>query len=176
MKITDWSLDIETMGIGQRAAICQIGLVGFNRNTGDLCEQICIDVDMQSCVKLGGEIHPNTVHWWATQKQGFYYADKEDVHTIEAGITKMIMLISKCAANTPIWAKGSTFDLSIIEFYCNKLNIQTPWKYNMPRDLRTLIDACAHTGKALTPRKEITHNALQDAIDQADMICRLLKR
>jgi len=82
MRITDWSLDIETMGVGQRAAICQIGLVGFDRNTGELGERICVDVDLQTCVTLGGEIHANTVHWWATQQKGFHYANNDDIFPI----------------------------------------------------------------------------------------------
>lgn len=175
MRITDWSLDIETMGTGQRAAVCQIGLVGFDRNTGELGEQICIDVNVQSCIKLGGEIHANTVHWWATQKQGFHYANKDDIFPIENALNILSKVITEYTP-IPIWAKGPMFDLSVIEFYCNRLDIQVPWKYNMPRDLRTLQDAYEFTGLPPLPRKEITHNALQDAIGQADMICRLLKR
>lgn len=171
MKITDWSLDIETMGVGQRAAVCQIGLVGFDRNTGELGEQVCIDVDVQSCIALGGEIHANTIHWWAKQKNGFHYADKDNVHTIDRTLARLDLIFDKYGY-LPIWAKGPTFDLSVIEFYCNRLNMQVLWKYNMPRDLRTLIDVAGSP----VPQYEITHNALQDAIDQAAAICMLLQR
>lgn len=176
MSITDWSLDIETMGVGQRAVVCQIGLVGFDRYTGKLGEQVCIDVDLRSCIYEGGEIHPDTVHWWSTQKNGFSYKEKDRVHNIKSAIEIVSDMISEDYDPMPIWAKGPTFDLSIIEFYCNRLNVPVPWKYNMPRDLRTLQDAYEFAGLTPLPRKEVTHNALQDAIDQADMICRLLKR
>lgn len=169
MMITDWSLDIETMGVGQRAAICQIGLVSFNRDSGQRYTESLFDVDLEDSIRLGGKVHANTVKWWATQKNGFSYAGKP--YSVKEALTLLSQTIVAFEP-IPIWAKGPTFDLSVIEFYCNRLNMQVPWKYNMPRDLRTLIDVVGPP----VPQYEITHNALQDAIDQADMICRLLKR
>ncbi len=178
MMITDWSLYIETMGVGQRAAICQIGLVSFNRDSGQRYTESLFDVDLEDSIRLGVEIHTNTVHWWATQKNGFSYSNKEEVYFIKLALEYLLtnIILKASPVSIPIWAKGPTFDLSIIEFYCNRLNMPIPWKYNVPRDLRTLQDAYEFAGLTLPARKEITHNALQDAIDQADMICRLLKR
>lgn len=169
MIITDWSLDIETMGVGQRAALCQIGLVSFNRNSGKIFTKSLFDIDLEDSIRLGGRVHINTVKWWATQKNGFHYQGK--VYSVKEALTLLSQAIISYEP-IPIWAKGPTFDLSILERHYNKVKLQVPWRYNMPRDLRTLIDVAGSPA----PQYEITHNALQDAVDQAAAICMLLQR
>lgn len=172
MKFTDYSLDIETMGVGQNAAVCQIGICEFDRFSGQIGESTCIDVDVESCVKVGGIITTNTVAWWARQERGFSYADKNNVVDIESALHTLFDFIWDKEEDEPkpVWAKGPHFDIAILEFYYNRFGLQMPWKYNKVRDMRTLIDIypnpCVY---------KITHNALDDSVKQAAAIIMMLQ-
>jgi len=173
VSFTDYSLDIETMGVGPRAVICQIGICEFDRHSGLIEESTCIDVDIESCVEIGGTLSTNTIAWWAKQKQGFSYADKNNVVDIESALHILFDFIwdKEDGDPKPFWVKGPHFDIAILEFYYDHFELQNPWKYNKVRDMRTLIDIYNNPSFAY----EITHNALDDATNQAMAISMMLR-
>lgn len=165
MRITDFSLDLETMGVGRDAAICQIGICAFNRDTAEVAALLSIDVQIQDAVDQGGVINPSTVGWWASQG-GFGYSG--EIYSVKEALS---MLSEHIGSSThPLWVKGEHFDISILEGYYERLGLPIPWKYNQPRDYRTLADVSKYAYEF-----EATHNALQDAIDQAKGVCYMLK-
>lgn len=164
-KMTDVSIDIETMGKGQNAALCQIGFVCFNRHTGELGSTVLVNVDIMDAVACGGVITADTVNWWSMQG-GFRYAMSLPI----VSVSHALKVVRDNLPELPLWANGDTFDIAVVERLYIHLGQAVPWAYNAPRDLRTLRDVCAYS-EILTECPAVpTHNALDDAIAQAKEI------
>jgi len=61
-----------------------------------------------------------------------------------------------------IWARGTDYDISILNLAYRRISQEPPWQYWKTRDVRTYLEACRYT----SPRKN-THRALEDALNQA---------
>lgn len=127
----------------------------------------------------GRHIDIHTVEWWMKQ-DNYPTTTQNSAHLPEALIVfndwfarKRIMLgIQK--DDVEVWAKGTDFDIAILRDTYDALRIEIPWKYNMVRDLRTLLK----TTKIPYPPKEENpglHDALGDAYWQATQLIAVLK-
>jgi len=68
--MTDHMIDLESLGLGPRAAVMEIACVSFDINLsgeGQLHQVFQADVDATSCLRYWGEIDPATVDWWKEQ-------------------------------------------------------------------------------------------------------------
>ena len=72
---------------------------------------------------------------------------------------------------TAVWSHGAIFDIVIIENICRKLQQAVTWKFWEVRDTRTLFDIAD-----LTVNIEGKHNALADAVAQADVVQKAYKK
>jgi hypothetical protein len=75
--------------------------------------------------------------------------------------------------NCKVWGNGAGFDNVLIEALYRNIGKGAPWKFWDSRCFRTL--------KALLPadktvKHDVAHNALQDAIDQAEVAVVILKK
>lgn len=151
-----YMLDIETMHTNKSPVIVQIGIMSFDFFLGDQLQSLLIDVCPDSCNMAGGEFGKETEKWWK-DRGGFKPAG--DPIPIQEALVKLNNFISE---GCRVWAKGPTFDLAAIEGYCDRLGIQWPWKYNMPRDTRTIISLAKELGWKKSEKREIPHQALED--------------
>lgn len=60
-------IDLETMGVGNNAAIKSIGAVKFNIENEELGEGFYKVVNLQSCIEIGLETDESTKEWWSKQ-------------------------------------------------------------------------------------------------------------
>ena len=162
-------LDLETMAVGPNAAVVQIGAIAFNLETGVRGPDVfLIDVDTQSCVELGGEIHPSTLHFWE-KLEGF------KPHSTPQPIMNALMALQRWFEDRPdvkrVWSQGPSFDVAIMEGYFLKTGLMVPWRYSDARDTRTVYDLANGLGWQKPAGTESTHNALGDCDRQ--IICLL---
>lgn len=178
-------IDLETFGVGERAAIIQVGLCAFNpdavvETNGDPGE-LALDgegelpggasqewnVTLQSAMLLGGEIDPGTVEFWRKQPP----AAQEAVGTSGWSIRHVLDNVRAFHAlykPERVWCHGATFDVPIIDGYYRRAGQASPWRYSQPRCTRTAFeDAAEFAGWERPDRGPTAHLGRADAIAQA---------
>jgi len=157
-------VDIETLGKGNNAAILSIGAVKFNPFTYDIYDSFYVPVDPESCQALGLKIDASTVMWWM-------HADRDDAREammIETRVdlpSAMYGFVDWFGGDKPVWGNGSTFDNVILSNAFKACNIDQPWMFWNDKCYRTLKGQAKHIK---LKRKGTHHNALDDAISQAE--------
>jgi exodeoxyribonuclease VIII len=174
---TDVSIDLETLGVRPGSVITQIGLCAFNRDGSGSKSATNITVNPQTMIDRGFFVDWSTVSWWLKQNEAARVgmADQQG-HEIDHALFR----VGDWFANELgmdhkkycVWGHGCGFDCTQLEIAFQRLGMPVPWDFRNVRDLRTLIDfAQAYAVPRPTPRVE--HNAMDDAVAQADWIIAL---
>lgn len=155
-------VDLETMAVSPRTVVLTLGAVTFNPFTDEIYDELYFKVDLDDQDKLGREIDPNTLDWWAKQNpEVMEEAFSPDGRVpLESAIDQFHKFAWGC---DKFWSHGAVFDLMIIEDIYRQLKRPIPWEFWRLRDTRTLFDIA-------DPEMEKSaeqHNALFDAIRQA---------
>lgn len=155
-------VDMETMAVSPRAVVLSLGAVHFNPWGNGHGDKIYFKIDLDDQDKLGREIDPNTLDWWAKQDPKIMDEafSQDDRIPLSEAMDRFHKFAWGCDC---FWSHGATFDLVIIEDILRQLNRPLPWNYWQLRDTRTLFDL----GFNPDMPKDSKHDALQDAIRQA---------
>jgi hypothetical protein len=161
-------VDLETLGKGSNACVLSIGAVVFTPH-GVTDDKFYIRVDEESCVRAGLEIDASTVMWWLKQSD----AARREL-TARTGIS-IISALSAFTAWYPegavFWGNGATFDNVILSNAYKAIGFEKPWPY--------WGDRCYRTMKAMYPEvtadpfSGVAHNALDDAVHQANHLIKI---
>lgn len=166
-------VDLETLGLQNDAVILSIGAVKFNETQVFKEEFFYTKVDIDSCLKIGMSITGRTIEWWLKQSEEARKEIYGSVKTFDiiGAIEqfKNYYLADKAFQSPPIWSNGKDFDLEILDS-AYKLNGYkgSPWNHlnkRCFRDFKTLFGE-----KKLKPEIIVQHDALQDAIWQAQYV------
>lgn len=156
------SIDIETLDTKPSALVLSIGLCVFNKD--GITHTLYRELQIQCQISEGRTISESTLKFWLEQGQKFndlIFSDEK------AFITLAISDLNKYLdQDTLIWANSPDFDLVILEDLAKTYNIGFNWNFRNFRDFRTIRQCLAPD----EPRPKPTHNALQDAIDQASFL------
>lgn len=163
-------LDLETMSTGHNAAIVSIGAVKFDRD--QILNTFYTNVDLASCVDVGLEIDPNTIMWWLEQSQEAQEALLGQTIDITGALEKFNRWLGVNYDGMKIWGNGSDFDNVILRNAYKQCNITAPWKYSGNMCYRTIKNL--YSGIKIQ-REGVQHNALQDAVDQANHLIEINK-
>jgi len=172
-NLTDVMIDIETMGINRDAAVIQIGALVFDWQTGMMPPDIFReDVDLMSSIMAGGETDRLTTAWWR-QQEGLDQIDPKQIGVVLHALNKWL---AQYPTIERVWAKGPTFDLTVLEGYYDRLGIKRPWRYNQPRDTRTVIELARTIGNWIEPTGvDPKHDAAEDCRRQCVQLVSALK-
>lgn len=158
----DIMLDLETLGNGKSAAICQIGACYFDRHTGAIGETFKVNVDVASSVRAGAKLDAETVYWWLSQSDEARASILADPKvTLEQALILFNEFSSK---SKEIWSHA-TFDFVTIMDSYKLCNINPTFSFRSARDIRTLVDLARVTTKK-TERTGLHHDALEDCKHQ----------
>jgi len=162
-------IDLETMATndkGSDAAIVSIGAVLFDPRLGkvDVENTFYRELDW---LEQGRRCCPDTMRWWDSQ-------DAKAKSALE-GIDDLVEVLEELSEFLPpdakVWGNGPTFDISILEDAYRQHDLQIPWKFWNIRDFRTVKDMYeSQRGGLSKGMTGVKHNALDDAIDQAQYI------
>ena len=174
-------LDIETLGTVPGSVIRTIGAVKFD-NDG-IISTFYEKIDVNSSIKAGLTMQWDTLQWWMAQSQS---ALKDIVANDGMHLYTALVRFSDWYTerkinpdgsitvdnNIPIWGNGATFDNVLIEEAYRKAEVFIPWNFNVHRCYRTI--------RLLYPnlpfvRKGVHHNAVDDAISQAEHLIKIRK-
>jgi len=166
--------DLETGGTKPGCAIFSIGAVAIDLETGEIGDHFYVPIDINDSAKWG-LLDPGTMIWWSKQSEQARNAIFEPPDTtmnlfdaLEA--FKKWFIRNNCET---IWGNGATFDVSILEHFFIKFEIQIPWNFWHVRDLRTLQHLVGDSVKDDTPFEGIKHHALHDAYHEAQYASRM---
>ena len=160
-------IDLETMGTGSNAAIIAIGAVKFD-HVG-IVDEFYKVVSLESSVKNGMTIEPDTVLWWMKQS---VEARKEFERKGGSLCRVLLTFYEWFGQDKPVWGNGASFDNVILSNAYKLTGLEQPWNF--------WSDRCYRTLKSLYPSIEVNrsgthHNALDDAKSQALHLIEIFK-
>ena len=155
-------VDLETADNVPTAAVVAIGAVVFagpNRGV-----TFYAAVDLQSCLSAGLTMSAGTMDWWGRQsaEARAVFDDPQRLGILEAlqAFHRFVSPLSE----PKVWGNGASFDNAILSNAYRACGVPLPWKF--------WNDRCYRTAAARIPQKRrqqgTHHNALDDAISQAD--------
>lgn len=166
-------LDLETLATSPDSVVLTFGAIKFDPFDAEkeMTQGLYFRINVDEQIELGRHVDNGTVEWWGRQSEavreealGEHNRVSLDEFTKE--LNKFVV-----GANR-IWAQGPVFDIVILENLYRQLGKPTPWQYYTIRDSRTLL-------KALGDDREggaLLHNALADAVSQAQAVQSAVKR
>ena len=167
-------LDLETFGNGINAAIVQLAVQPFDTLTGEFDRALGrkYNVSLDSCLAAGGRVDESTIAWWVGQAKAGNTMPSGEGAPIEDVLRNLRQVLnggsaSPVTAKFTVWSQGANFDIPIVDGYCQRLGIRSPWRYSAARDTRTVYELAQERGwqKAVG---EPTHDALEDCWRQIE--------
>ena len=169
-------LDLETMGLRGNSAIVSIGAVAFDPSTGRLGETFYTNVDLSSCIEYGLEVDGNTIAWWISQSNDAKQSLFKDAKPLDDALKSFTQFV-KQFDKVNVWGNGLGFDNVIIKNAYVAAEQEKPWNDFQDRDMRTIIDITESIhGKQNFVKEGVSHNALDDATNQARFVCQCWQR
>ena len=174
MPHLDFTIDLETCGLGTCAAPLQLAAVAWQRTTpladgspflrdidaiipGTTDEHCCISptfnaaIDLRDCFFLGLDIDADTQQWWMRQKPEARLAVLEASRPLSLADTLRdfdtwfrALRTALGADSMTLWAQGSDFDIAKLREYYRRCGLKEPFAYTEVRCARTYLLEHAH--------------------------------
>lgn len=177
------SLDIETLGTTADCMILSVGAVKFDIETGDIHNAgFYRKVSIESNKAWKRDFSADTLRWWMNQKDAARLeafkmdAGKLDPAIIGVPLEEMLNNLSAWMGDIKhpnvykVWGNGADFDQPFLQHAYKEAGVPVPWKFWDNRCLRTLKNLPVARSVKLE-RAGVHHNALDDAIHQANLVC-----
>ena len=172
-------IDLETMSSNSNAAIVSIGACTFSASVG-ITGKFYINVSLQDCMKYGLHVDSNTVMWWLKQSEEARSAldadPKAPLHVqpskLSDALTELEKFLNYRMHEYKIWGNGATFDNVVLANAYRALGDFMPMNFRNDSCYRTMKNTF---GIPLPERKGTHHNALDDAVYQAEHLIEIFK-
>lgn len=169
-------VDLETMGTRPTAAIVSIGAVAIDIENNKLLDKFYTNIDLQSCIDLGCTVDGTTVVWWMRQEDKAREALGKG-HPLAFALYDFSLFVQRGkdyvnVEDVRMWGNGSDFDNVILAHAYRRINKTPPWNFRGSRCFRTL--RAGHPEVEDLPSNGVKHNALDDAIWQAQMLLAMI--
>lgn len=178
-------IDIETLSTQPNAAFCAIGAVFFEPSTGQIGPSFYETIDPRTSQVRGAHISADTVMWWLRQdKEPISELVNSKSHEIEV-MLNFARFIEDASPETvkkhlKVWCKGGSFDFPIIKSAFERSSLEgvpmLPWNFWNECCFRSLLTIAGTIGYVPHPRRSVAHNALTDAVYQAEQVCEIWQR
>lgn len=168
------SVDIETLDTKASAVIVSIGAICFDPNKegpifpSDTMYEV---LHLEPQIAAGRTISADTLKWW--MKQAPEARRVFDEHAV-APTTALRNFSAFCANAEGVWGNGSDFDNAILKDACETFD-SSGWAYYTNRCFRTMKNLKMPREFVKPERKGVHHNALDDAIYQAQYLQAIVK-
>ena len=155
-------LDLETWGNRPGCVVRSIGAICFDAHS--------IDIGTGFYANMKDPISPffhkdkDTIEWW--EKQGEAAKKLLEDNQFDPLVT-VKSFNNFCIKNGVkyVWSHGAGFDVPIWQYYIDKFELKTPWKFWDVRDTRTIYDIAGV--KSEFEKGMVKHYAFDDALAQA---------
>lgn len=166
----DVAIDLETMSTRPDAAVIGIGAVEFSLPEMKLGARFYAAIDLDSCQAAGLRLDASTVTWWMKQSDTARSALTRNTKPLAEVLDEFHAFLIGCGPTNEIkvWGNGPSFDNAILANAHAAIGKPLPWKYWNDRCVRTVLAMFPNIEKP--PRQGTHHNALDDAIYQAETL------
>ncbi len=166
-------VDLETFGSNNDACIVQIGACEFTVDS-EIGPRLRIAVDAADSVKNGAIMDAETIYWWLGQSEDARKSVRSGSPRLSEE-TALHQLNGFLRDADEVWSHA-TFDFVIIMGALRRHGIKPLFSHRAARDIRTLNAlATVVPGGYKELRQGVHHDALDDAIYQAQYVGKMLK-
>lgn len=169
-------VDIETLDTTATAVVLSIGAVAFDpRGNERMLERYWKPIDITEQVDRGRTVDTDTFQWWMRQADP---ARREiakkpiDGCTILADALTDLRNFIRDVEPAGVWGNGSDFDNAILQHAAKSYGVGELWPYWASRCFRTF--AAIHDPDRTLRVRANDHNALEDAINQAEWMRKIV--
>ena len=175
MDYFDLMIDTETMSTAEDAALLSIGAVFFDLHSETLGPRFCRTIHLGSSAAAGGRIDASTVLWWLRQGDEARKAVAYGGEPIEKVLQDFAQWVAETCRieDCRPWGNSASFDLTIVRTAYERLGLKHPWIHWNERDFRTVRNLCPAVEYDTKAKGEGAHNALTDAIFQAEHLFKI---
>jgi exodeoxyribonuclease VIII len=166
-------IDIETLGVTPDSTIIQIAAVRFSLEDASINDEFSVNISPASCKALGLITDKKTIEFWKNQPTEVIRSVMSNQTNIENALTQLNNFIGGYDKNNEIWANGTVFDISMLEWSYRRSGIECPWRYFQIRDVRTIFSVAKFDWRNF-PRIGMQHNALGDCHTQIAALRKIL--
>lgn len=162
-------IDLETTGTTAKTGILSIGACVFDDELNTFSVQYRFYTTILLDGQVGREITHDTLWWWMQQSEEArsVFNPYGGLHLKEALLRLSDVFHPKYCIRE-VWSNGADFDVAILQHAYGEANIPVPWSYKMTRCFRTVKELFPNVAKP--EFKGVQHNALSDAIHQAEWL------
>ncbi len=167
-------LDLETMGTDPYSPVIAIGACRFEMDEGNVADDVFYQaITLESCIEVGLRASASTTLWWMAQSK-----EAQAVFTDPSAVALPIALdaFTDFLNSRPdtLWGNSARFDCGLLEACYKACGKVVPWEHWNERCYRTVKNLPSAKQVALE-RSGTHHNALDDALSQADHLRRIYK-
>lgn len=169
MSIQHIMIDLETLGTKPGSIVLTVGAVKFSKL--GVAEKFYRAISEADCMANGLTSDPSTLEWWrnqSTEARDAAFAGTDSLRETLLAFTEF------CGDDViRIWGNGSDFDNVLLEEAYRAAGLGVPWKFTGNRCYRTIKNLFP---KVQVPSVGTAHNALDDAIFQANHLIAISRR
>lgn len=169
----DVMIDLESMGTRTDSAVVAIGACEFDMDRDAIGALFYATADLSDAVGHGLKMDAGTVKWWLQQgdKSRQEIARPQFRLPVALGLFADWLHERGPREEVRVWGNGPSFDNAMLSHSYAACGIELPWRFRNDRCVRTL---CAmYPSIAADAREGVHHNALDDAIFQAQYLCKI---
>lgn len=181
----DIMIDLETLGTTADAVIVSIGAVAFNLEAGTVLqgdERASFYVVLDTETQPRRHISADTLAWWMLQSDAaravfdrvnlvqHHFPARTALSALNDWVRQVVLQANAQHKDLRVWSNGADFDLPMLAHACRTFNVPLPWLPYAGRCYRTYKNLPGARQVAMQ-RGGVHHNALNDAIDQAQHLC-----
>ena len=179
MKYTDIMIDVESLGNEGNFLVTELALVPFNLDNGKIGtkdESLHLKLNIKNSLKHGFKLNLPTIEWWLTENPNLLC---EQINTNKSlNLYDFCDTIKKYIDNfidiKRFWATA-TLDYQAISNLFDKVDCETPFKYNKRLCARTIRNACMIKFPDYTYNNVNTHNPYEDCSEQITKLLNEIK-
>jgi DNA polymerase III epsilon subunit-like protein len=174
----DLMIDLETMGLPPDGAVVSIGACFFSLETCEIGPTFKRNINLATAVRDGGTLNPSTVMWWLGQTQEARDSIRFSGEPVRSVLQEFSDFIAEHSTHKDvrIYGNGSDFDITLMNSAYLRADMPVPWSPFRARCFRTIRNMYPAVEYDTSAKGEGAHNALTDAIFQAQHLFRIKNR
>jgi len=178
-------LDLETGGTGPNSVVTQCAIIAFDlTDPENRLRTIDEYLPIQPQIELGRRIDADTMFWWMDQedaaKNRLRMSGGNDMVELEALTRGIVRKFNQITQDNSIpyelWCRGPHFDVTILSTLLVDCGQEIPWRYDTPRDLRTLMALAGLSTSEVSKSGLTPHVAVDDCKFQIRCYTEAMKR
>lgn len=164
--MSDVMIDIETLSNRFDAPVISIGAVFFNLETGETKQTFLARIDPNDAMNFG-RANGETLRWWMEQGDDARRNAMSGQQTLKSALDGLSGFVRSDAM---VWGNGPSFDMTVLEHAYARTGVAVPWKFWNVQCCRTIKRLATGLGWAQPERQGVHHDALDDAVYQAQWV------